>query len=245
MHGDLKPGNVLCFVDQHANMHVKLCDFDSSRVVGVAGPAGAFSHRGAALKYSRGWESPEVRGGTGGTLRASFAIDLFALGLMVEILHRPLCDPSSCVLPSDETASPHPLDDPSGLSLRAMLQCLGRSHEQVVLGLCAFNPEKRMSARDALKALDKSKTDFIQQRDELKAAVADRLDAIHEDSGAVKQSVERLSGKLGDTQREAKAAGQMAEEALYRAQDAHAGVVGVEEMVLNSMMAAAAARKEH
>ena len=52
-----------------------------------------------------------------------------------------------------EVVSPHPLDDTSEMSLSVLLQCHGRPHEQVVLSLCSFDPEKRMSAQEALRAL--------------------------------------------------------------------------------------------
>ena len=176
-------------------------------------------------------------------MRASFAIDLFALGLMIAVLHRPLCHEASSVLPSEAVLPPlsHPLDDLSGASLRALLHCNGRSHEQVVTRLCSIDlAVRRMAAREALKALDKTKTDFIHQHDELKGAIGDKLDVIYEDSSAVKQSVLQLAGQVQETQREARAANYKAEDALDRAQDALAQQADISEMVFAATAAAVA-----
>ena len=175
-------------------------------------------------------------------MRASFAIDLFALGLMIAVLHRPLYNEASSVLPSEAVLPPlsHPLDDSSGASLRALLHCNGRSHEHVVMSLCSMDPAHRMTAREALKALDKTKTDFIHQHDELKGAIGNKLDVIYEDSSAVKQSVLQLAGEVQETQREARAAGYKAEDALDRAQGALAQQADISEMVFAATAAAVA-----
>jgi serine/threonine protein kinase len=95
MHGDIKPENILC-----RNDSMKLCDFDSARQVGKDFPR----RRDGCLKYTSAWVSPEVfladyqgakerEGYKGGSmsLKASLSIDVFSVGLLVEVLYRHSC----------------------------------------------------------------------------------------------------------------------------------------------------------
>jgi serine/threonine protein kinase len=99
MHGDIKPSNIL--VQFSSNVEVKLCDLDSARYVN--GKNNTFPHSNGKLKYTLGWEAPEVYLGQAGVLKASLAIDLFSLGLLVEILCRPLCNRDSLIFPEKVT----------------------------------------------------------------------------------------------------------------------------------------------
>lgn len=104
---------------------MKLCDFDCSRVVNVnmnmnmaLALASALALNSSVelardengkIKFSASWVSPEVfEAASSGSQRpvySSFAIDLFSLGLLIEVLCRRYCDASTTALPS-----PHHLD---------------------------------------------------------------------------------------------------------------------------------------
>ena len=123
MHGDLKPQNVLIKSVGIGSYQLKLCDFDSARVVGEA----LSRDVSGGLKFTSSWVSPEVFHAAYGASKAnpisspsknasaltgqssgddsllivsSLSIDLFSLGLMIEVLCRRSCDSSSTALPS-------------------------------------------------------------------------------------------------------------------------------------------------
>lgn len=80
VHGNLKPDHVLVVFNGYSDPTVKLCAFDCARKVDL--PMG-FNWR------STGWAAPELTlRRTTAVLPASYAMDLFALGLMIEILSR-------------------------------------------------------------------------------------------------------------------------------------------------------------
>ena len=106
MHGDFKPQNILIKDNGGGSYQMKLCDFDCSRSVNPPTPI-ARDETGR-IKLSSSWVSPEVffaacdqdsNGGCGEVL-SSLAIDLFSLGLLIEVLCRPECGPSTTALPS-------------------------------------------------------------------------------------------------------------------------------------------------
>ena len=111
MHGDLKPQNVLVKHVGGGSYQMKLCDFDSSRLVGESLSRDAQGR----LKFSSSWVSPEVFHAANAKvninvnvngdqkeseLLSSLSIDLFSLGLLIEVLCRKHCDPSSTALPT-------------------------------------------------------------------------------------------------------------------------------------------------
>ena len=86
MHGDIKPRNVL--VDPDCN--VKLCDLDSARVVTAKNSFFPYDVNTKELTFSARWVSPEVYDNNlrkeGGVFKASFAIDVFSVGLIAALL---------------------------------------------------------------------------------------------------------------------------------------------------------------
>jgi len=95
MHGDIKPQNILCC---NHNDSLKLCDFDSARHVGEDFPRTP----NGRLKYTSAWVSPEVFlvDRERRSIRASLSIDVFSVGLLVEVLCRRECSASSTALPT-------------------------------------------------------------------------------------------------------------------------------------------------
>jgi serine/threonine protein kinase len=93
MHGDIKPQNILCHNDS-----LKLCDFDSARHVGEVFPR----RPDGRLKYTCAWVSPEVflADQERKSVQASLSIDVFSVGLLVEVLCRKTCFASSTALPT-------------------------------------------------------------------------------------------------------------------------------------------------
>ena len=74
---------------------------------------------------------------------AALTMDLFCMGLLLELMLRETCLPRDTVVPTDRT-------DPNCVRaltdegfFRSLLQCRGRSHEQLVSGLCQFDPPQR------------------------------------------------------------------------------------------------------
>ena len=140
MHGDLKPANVLYLVSGDGSIRVKLCDFDSARRADGQQlfPADAYGRP----KGTEGWLAPEVATAVG-PVAAALTMDLFCMGLLLELMLRETCLPRDTVVPTDRT-------DPNCVRaltdegfFRSLLQCRGRSHEQLVSGLCQFDPSQR------------------------------------------------------------------------------------------------------
>jgi serine/threonine protein kinase len=84
MHGDIKPENLLVKSTLHDPYAVKLCDLECARRVGEIGPAAAVG--------TGHYLAPEVRAAIvspDGMLRASTAVDIFALGLVLwQVMNR-------------------------------------------------------------------------------------------------------------------------------------------------------------
>jgi serine/threonine protein kinase len=169
MHGDMKPDNILVFYKPGRGFVVKLCDFDSARMVGGPDAPEEFAHNTTHLKWTRGestaqyyivfptihvpklflihvgWSGPEVTYGKVGLL-ASIAIDLFAVGLIVEMLLHIRCDAHTTVLPTGT-------DNESRAKLHRMLtdeaflhdhfRCHSHSHAGIVYQLCRLDPAQR------------------------------------------------------------------------------------------------------
>jgi hypothetical protein len=77
MHGDIKPENLLMKITEHGHYIVKLCDLDCAKKVGVECEAAALG--------TKHYLAPEVRAAASvkGTVHASTAVDMFALGLVL------------------------------------------------------------------------------------------------------------------------------------------------------------------
>ena len=124
---------------------VKLCDFDSARQEGDL-----FSHQDGSLKYSAAWVAPEVYFGRAGKIRASFQIDIFAVGLLVDVLCHASCSASSTVLPAtncNDTAKV--LSDETALFRR--LKSTGHAHSHLVRQMCSLDPAERGDISSAVE----------------------------------------------------------------------------------------------
>lgn len=162
MHGDLKPHNILIKQIGHGSYQMKLCDFETAQVIGLPLRRDA---RTDTLKFSSSWVCPEIfhlaqrelQGEVGvDQIMSSLSIDLFSLGLLIDILCRKECYPSSLVLPSVT-------DDPNHLQLRRIfseqtflyseIDSLKGSHSQsdIVKKLLSFDPFQRGNIFDVLE----------------------------------------------------------------------------------------------
>jgi serine/threonine protein kinase len=171
VHGDLKPENILV----SPQFVCKLCDFDSACRLGAAFPR---TPQGE-LKFSFGWVSPEIfkaydeerRSHSKNIVPAHFGMDIFSLGLIVDLL----CHSS---LPlRDRTVLPNPQSDTSDHSqLRKCLSnqnelndrsyCLTHLHTygDLVGTMLSINPKNRETCDFYLSALTEySRTGFYRK----------------------------------------------------------------------------------
>jgi serine/threonine protein kinase len=115
MHGDIKPSNIL-ILWRHGEYFVKFCDFDSCCLLskelqqqwhGSQQQTHKFPTLDGKLKYSAGWEAPEVHFGQPGNLDASQAIDIFSAGLLLHVLFQDSIDRHTTGLPIPSPSSLH------------------------------------------------------------------------------------------------------------------------------------------
>ena len=81
MHGDIKPENILCHPDP--GFVVKLCDLESSTLVGQPFPYAEQQGEGCGFKGTPDYRAPELLFGEPGQLLACVELDYFALGLVM------------------------------------------------------------------------------------------------------------------------------------------------------------------
>jgi serine/threonine protein kinase len=155
MHGDIKPSNILVMVDHRGTMSIKFCDFDSSRLLSSEQPQPLFPSRAGKLKYSPGWEAPEVHFGIAGVLLASKAIDLFSVGLVLHVLFQNLISCQSNGLPQCDDHRSRILSTQQ--NIEDYLQIFSENtpvttnlkvRRHVVSQMCFYDPDKRKSAKE-------------------------------------------------------------------------------------------------
>ncbi len=208
MHGDLKPQNIL--IKDNGNggggYQMKLCDFDCSRLIGH--PVARDITTGE-IKFSVSWVSPEVLEAydKGNDLLSSLEIDLFSLGLLIEVLCRSECHPSSTALPSSHS-------DPRQQKLRRLLynqeSLYGEmesvrgpssySQTSIVRQLLSLNPSKRGTAESMLALyLSTQGTNGLQSHSDQSRRIVE-LNKLICDLQSNPQSLTRseLEGSLGD-----------------------------------------------
>ncbi len=161
MHGDLKPQNILIkdVSNGGGNYQMKICDFDCSRFINPQSPAPPIARdEKGRIKFSASWVSPEVFSASNcaGDVLSSFAIDLFSLGLLIEVLSRPECDPSTTALPSpDFDFNYHELRVLFGdqENLYGIMESLKGSYSQtsIVRELLRLEPSERGTAEAMLE----------------------------------------------------------------------------------------------
>jgi serine/threonine protein kinase len=202
MHGDLKPSNVLVRLDSGGGVELKLTDFDSARFIG-GGNESLYPHVGPQLKYTMAWVGgPEVLFGSGGVLQASLSIDLFALGLVLTVLLRPQCAPSSTALPPDEAKLRDLLSDEAALC--AQLQVQGLRHASAVTRLCRLKPECRGTASDVVTELHQAGATVLHRENQqlkgdnvfLKEQVVQKVSEMHVDVKATHNEVIALRNDI-------------------------------------------------
>ena len=185
---------------------MKLCDFDSARLVGEP-----LSRDGkSCLKFSSSWVSPEVflAATAGGNVSpsASLWIDLFSLGLLIEVLCRQSCDPSSTALPSVSEDSSHNqlqflLSNQESLYKRMeSLDGDQKSQTEVVRQLLSLNPSSR---GDICQILGKYETVLggttgLRRQKMQDATIIELKELIVRLNGQEKLSRDDLEGALGD-----------------------------------------------
>jgi serine/threonine protein kinase len=171
VHGDLKPENILV----SSRFQCKLCDFDSACQLNAAFPR---TPQGE-LKFSFGWVSPEVfkaydeekRSHSKTVLRAQYGMDIFPLGLIVDLLCR------KSLPHRDATVLPNPQNDSADHSvlrtclssqkeLDALSHCLTHDHAfgDLVGTMLSLDPKNRETSEFYLTALsDHSRTGFYRK----------------------------------------------------------------------------------
>ena len=143
-HCDLKPGNILMKRDHNGvDWTLVICDFDNA--VDLTSKNLEIVNDGTYLKYSPGWVSPEVFNGKQG-MRASLEIDLFHLGLLIEMLTRSVCKEDMTVLPCEHNKL-NEIFNPlcrnfKEEELDKRLTCRG-SYAEIVRRLCSRDPKQR------------------------------------------------------------------------------------------------------
>ena len=102
------------------------------------------------IKLTRGWVSPEVFCGRI-SMSSCLQIDLFHVGLLIEVLFRRSCDPDATVLPLLDHELTMVFQDFDELMTK--FTCCGYLHGDLVRKLCALEPDNRGTIKDAKKAL--------------------------------------------------------------------------------------------
>ncbi len=210
MHGDIKPQNIL--VDE--NYNIKLCDFDSARMINEDSsfPCDPITKK---YKFSPEWASPEVYSGSNGHLRASFAIDMFSVGLIAALLEdKSNHYPNGIVLPVCDTWEYHQaLTDESFLHTNVLKLDSSALFRDTIYNLCSLDPTVRPSSNEVLRIIfDKtSSTRHVEAQNQvhfLQDLVISRLDNIadilHQFSNKMNEliagnkDVEALLHQVGD-----------------------------------------------
>ena len=210
MHGDIKPQNLL--VDE--NYNVKLCDFDSARIVSEESifPCDPLTKR---YRFSPEWASPEVYNGSNGRLKTSFAIDMFSVGLIAALLEdKDNHYPNGVVLPLCDTFEYHQaLTDESFLHTNVLKVNSRSLFRDTIYSLCSIDPDTRPSSCDILRTIfDKTSStrhvEIVNQVHFLQDLVISRLDNIadilHQFSNKMNElissnkDIEVLINQIGD-----------------------------------------------
>jgi serine/threonine protein kinase len=152
VHCDLKPQNVLVLVHVDGTVDLKLCDLDSATPVEELFPHDEISGR---LKYTEQWVVPEVFFGKGGVLRATYAIDVFAMGLIAAAFLDDNVHENKTILPP---LSNNPELYTALLSdqekLWQQMQCgLGQRYTPIVHAMCRIQASERLTSKDVCDAL--------------------------------------------------------------------------------------------
>ena len=153
MHGDIKPRNVL--VDPDYN--VKLCDLDSARVVTAKNSLFPYDVDTKELKFSSLWVSPEVYDNNlkrkGGVFKASFAIDVFSVGLIAALLEdKDNVHSDGVVLPRQDSQEYHRALTEESFLHSNVLKVDG-AYRDAILGMCHLNPALRPTIAHVLRTL--------------------------------------------------------------------------------------------
>ena len=147
MHGDMKPQNIL--VDE--NYNVKLCDFDSARIISVhiTFPCDPVTRK---LKFSPEWASPEVYNGSYGSVKASFSIDMFSVGLIAALLEDKSNNfPNGIVLPPcDSVEYYQSLTDEVMLHSNVLKLDSNALFHDLIVRLCSLDPTVRPTSNEVL-----------------------------------------------------------------------------------------------
>ena len=152
VHCDIKPQNVLVLVHEDGTVDLKLCDLDSATAVVELFPHDETSGR---LKYTEQWVVPEVFFGTGGVLRATHAIDVFAMGLIAAAFLDVTVHENKTILPQwadDSELYTALLTDQE--KLWQQMQCgLGLRYTPIVHAMCRMQASERPTSKYVYDAL--------------------------------------------------------------------------------------------
>ncbi len=154
MHGDIKPQNILVNEDD-----VKLCDLDSARIISENNIF-AFDSETNKLKCSPSWISPEVYTASndhqGGVAEASFAIDMFSLGLIVALLEdKSNHYPGGIVLPPGDTQEYHQaLTDQAYLYDSVLHVDSGAVFYDIIVSMCSFDQSLRPTSAEVFRIVE-------------------------------------------------------------------------------------------
>ena len=145
-HCDLRPSKFL-LKREGFMWNVKLCGFDSA--VDLNSNLLNLTKKGDCYKYTPGWVSPEIFTGTV-HLAESLKIDLFHLGLVVDVILREDCDSETAVLPRNTDEMKDVFADEA--KFRDLLRCGDFTHQGLVHKLCALEQDKRGTIFEAKNA---------------------------------------------------------------------------------------------
>ena len=204
MHGDLKPQNIL--IKESGGLHLKLCDFDNSCIVGEIFPCS-----GTNLKFTKEWTAPELfkgRATAGGVLTASLDIDIFSLGLVCSLILDPRSATISAILPvdiNDEKLFENEICKESNYA--DWCSCAdGFHYKPIILKMLAIKPADRSPINTVINAIDDTTTVYYNKINSLqsenkyiKEEISEQLSSISSNVIAGNDEVKQLHTELQST----------------------------------------------
>ena len=170
---------------------LKIVDWESGRLV-VHGGVVRVAANGAVM-YSPNACTPAHFLAPGGVLQVSLGHDLFQLGLMIDVLLRPLCFPVTQVLPVGSMELHRAMTDEQ--FFLTCLECHGHAHEGLVLQLCHFDLSKRGTIDEACQKLT-TVTQAHKQVQQVREELREYKAVIGSGMSSIKDTVERISSQL-------------------------------------------------
>jgi serine/threonine protein kinase len=169
MHGDIKPENLLVQHTLQGHYIVKLCDLECAKKVGEVCEAAALG-----TKHYLAREVRIAAASATGTLRASTAVDMFALGLVLwQVMKR---SPTAALDCDDEARLELLYSDQA--QLNAHLEYPAR-HRTVAERMTCLDPARRINITELWRHVTAQDISLMHQQNVyLKSSVHDKLDSM-------------------------------------------------------------------